>query len=211
MPLSAYLTQLCTAVGLESDWQQAATKFHAAGQVETGQDEMSLFEAIWDGGRETAVLIPNALRILCQMFLRHYPLWQAQDPLWQEMALEERLPLAQFMDDLNQHAENQSVKEWLASVYRSYCLGQHEIIALQKLRYNKYNTFKFYYQDDEFAWANNPAQYKVPLRFPGLRLFNGLTILTDLGLIIENEEGICALTTEGETYLARAVEGANDD
>ena len=212
MPLSAYLTELCTAVQLEGDWQQAASDFHAACQVGTGQDEMSLFDAIWDSGRETAALISNAVQILCQLFLRHYPLWQADDPLWQEMALQERLPLAQFMEDLNQHAlDNQNVRDWLASVYRSYCLGQHEIIALQKLRYNKYNTFKFYYQDDEFAWANNPAQYEVPLRFPGLRLFNGLTILTDLGLIVENEEGICALTAEGETYLARAVEDANDN
>lgn len=212
MPLSSYLTQLCTAVGLEGDWQQATSEFHAACQVETGQDEMSLFDSIWGGDRETAVLIPNAVQILCQLFLRHYQLWQSGDSTWEEVAQEERLPLAQFMDDLDRHAqENLSVKDWLAWVYRSYCLGQHEIIALQKLRYNKYNTFKFYYQDDRFAWASNPAQYKVPLRFPGLRLYNGLTILTDLALVEENEDGICILTAEGEAYLAQAVEGTNDD
>jgi len=145
---------------------------------------VSLFDAIWVSGRETAVLIPNALQILCQLFLRHYPLWQAGDPLWQESGMLKRLPLAQFMDDLNQHAlENQSVRDWLESVYPSYCLGQHEIIALQKLRYNKYNTFKFYYQDDEFAWANNPARYEIPLRFQGLRLFNGLTSPPDKALM----------------------------
>ncbi|HRQ41848.1 MAG TPA: hypothetical protein PLD25_28325 [Chloroflexota bacterium] len=206
LPLSDYLTGLCAPLSLDGDWKMATNQFHAACQTETSLDEMTLFAAIEVAGRETAVLVPYALQILCQLFLRHYPLRQNNDPIWQEVAQVERLPLEQFMQDLARYAEEgRSVGDWLAWLYRIYCLGQHEIIALQKLRYNKYNTFKFYYQDDRFTWANNPVNYQVPLRFPGLRLFNGLTILADLGLVKEDEEGFCIFTADGETFLARSV------
>ena len=206
MPLSDYLNELGTAVGLDGDWKAATSQFHTACQVETGLDEMSLFEAIEVAGRKTAMLVSYALQILCQLFLRHYPLWQDNDLIWQEVAQGERLPIEQFMQDLARYAdEGHCVSDWLAWLYRTYCLSQHEIIALQKLRYNKYNTFKFYYQDDFFAWADNPVNYQVPLRFPGLRLFNGLTILADLGLVKEDEVGLCTLTAEGEMFLARAI------
>ena len=102
------------------------------------------------------------------------------------------------------------VTDWLAFLYRHFCLGQHEIIALQKLRQNTYNTFKFYYQDGTFTWANNPPDYRVPLRFPGLRLFNSLTILIDLGLVLEDANGFCTLTAEGRNYLSRAAEVSHD-
>jgi hypothetical protein len=210
MTTGDYLTRLCSAVGLEKPWQESATSFHEACQSETAVDELTLFDTVLATNRDPAILIPNALRILAQLFLRHHTWFARNDPIWQEVAQQERLPLDQFMQDLDRAVEaNKSVNEWLTWLYRHYCLSQHEVVALQKLRYNKYNTFKAYYQDGLFTWANNPPTFQVPLRYPSLRLFNGLTILSDLGLVEEDADGICSLTTDGQAYLSRVCEANN--
>jgi hypothetical protein len=118
------------------------------------------------------------------------------------------LSLAHYLDDFTYHLQSPdwSVRDWLRWLYRDYLISQHEIIALQKLRYNQYNTFKFYYRHGCFTWAHNPTDYQEPLRYPGIRLYNGLTMLIDLGLIEEDEGSVCRLTDDGHIYLARVAE-----
>ena len=76
---------------------------------------------------------------------------------------------------------------------------------------NQYNTFKFYYRDGCFTWAHNPTDYREPLRYPGIRLYNGLTMLIDLGLIEEDEKNVCSLTNDGHVHLARVTEAGCGD
>jgi hypothetical protein len=159
------------------------------------------------------MLIARALRILGQLFLRFYPLHQTNDPIWREVAKLRRLALTKYLDDFTYHLQTPawSVGDWLRWLYRDYLISQHEIIALQKLRYNQYNTFKFYYRDGCFTWAHNPTDYREPLRYPGIRLYNGLTMLIDLGLIEEDRENACRLTNDGYVHLARVMEAGCGD
>ncbi|MCB0030894.1 MAG: hypothetical protein KDE28_23440, partial [Anaerolineales bacterium] len=206
-PLSAYLDQCCQESGLEPNWHEAHPNFHTQCDITSEHHELTLFAAIWDSRRDPEVMVNQAMRILSQLFLRHYSLWQEHDNIWQEMATAERVPLNQFMEDCQHHLDrDSSYAEWLHFLIMNYCLGQHEATALQKLRANSYNTFKFYFQQDKLVWARNPANYQVPLRFPGLRLNNALSILIDLGLVDQDEGGICRLTADGEQFLARVVE-----
>lgn len=126
------------------------------------------------------------------------------------MADQERLPLTAFIHDCERFAnQGLTVGEWLEWLYRHYCIGQHEVVALRKLRQNKYNTFKFYYQDQQFVWASNPENYSTPLRYPTLRLFNALTILEDLGLVSRHEDETRSLTDQGNTFLEKVTGGRN--
>ena len=86
---------------------------------------------------------------------------------------------------------------------------------MEKLRYlrseNKhYDTFKFYYQDGLFRWPYG-STYTEPLRYPALRLLNSLTILVDLGLVAEDTDGVCSLTSDGQAYLSRVLEASGGD
>jgi hypothetical protein len=213
LPVNAYLDQLCAGVGLSTPWPEAAPHFAAACQAAGGGDELSLYKALLEAGRDPAMLIPHALRILGQLFLRHYELARQNDSAWQELAGQPRLPLSHFFAELTRHLQSPTwtVAEALRWLYRDYLLGQHEIIALQKLRQNEYDTFKFYYRDGNFFWANNPPDFKEPLRLPGLRLTNSLTMLVDLGLVTRDEAGTCRLTDDGRHYLQRVVEAADGD
>lgn len=211
LPVNDYLGSLTEAVGLSSSWVEAMPDFASACQIGAGLDEISLYQQLEDSNRDPSVLLKNALRILGQLFLRHYPLAQRRDILWLELADQPRLPLTQF---LTEFAEQAPILTWTVSdalcwFYRDYLIGQHEVIALQKLRQNEYDTFKFYYRDGRFLWADNPADYREPLRLPGLRLFNGLSMLIDLGLVVADEAGCYYLTGNGETYLQRVLEAGH--
>lgn len=210
--LTDYLTDRCAAVGLPEPWQEGVALFHEACQNETGLDEITLFGQLLGNSTDPGQVVALAVQILSQLFLRHYEQWQSRDAIWQEVAAQERLPLNNFMTDLAEKThEGCTVTEWLTGLYRHYCIGQHEMVAMNKLSQNQYNTFKFYYENGSFTWAANPPSYQVPLRYAGLRLSNALTILTDLGLVLEDAEGLCRLSGEGEEYLARATEGSHGD
>jgi hypothetical protein len=213
MAVTNYLDHLCAAVGLTADWTHSAPDFHEACRQDKEVDECTLYRRILDSEREAETLVPHALRILGQFFLRFYILSQEGNEIWLEVANQNRLPISRFMRGLQERmAESDfTVADWLTWLYQEYCLSQHEAVALGKLRYNRYNTFKFYYQEQTFHWAANPAGYQVPLRYPFLRLENGLTILEDLGLVTEAETGSCHLTTDGEQYLGRTLEVAGGD
>ena len=206
-----YLDQLCTQVGLSDGWEQAHKDFATACRQDSGQDEISLFLKSTTSQRNPSVLVEHALRILCQLYLRFLGRHRAQDALWKEMAWRPRLPISQFFNDLFHNATTQdwTLPQLLTWIYQEVILGQHEFIALEKLRYQEYNTFKFYYWDGIFIWADNPSNYREPLRFPSLRLYNGLTILVDLGLVEKDTTGVCRLTDDGQEYLARIIEAGD--
>jgi hypothetical protein len=207
-PVSDYLDQLCAGVSLDHHWTQAHQGFERACRRETGCDEYSLYRQIEKSRRNPEVLLGHALRILCQLFLRFYGLHQENGPIWQELAAQPRMPLGQFFNDLLHHLRSPAwtVREMIDWLYREYVVGQHEFIALLKLRQQQYNTFKYYYQDGVFTWAFNPTNYREPLRYPSLRLVNGLTILVDLGLVEKDGQDVCHLTDDGETGLERVLE-----
>lgn len=213
MPVSDYLDHLCAEIGLSPKWTEAAQDFSLACQQESQVDEITLYRQLLTSGRDPSTLMARALRVLGQLFLRFYPLHLTDDSIWQEVARRPRLPVAQYLDDFAYHLQipGWTIGDWVKWLYRDYLVSQHEIMALQKLRQNQYNTFKFYYRDGRFFWAYNPIDYQEPLRYPSLRLYNGLTMLIDLGLIEEDDEGRCCLTDDGYSYLTRAMETGYGD
>ncbi len=207
-----YLNQLCTVVGLDGHWSEQHPAFSAACKREARYNEITLYQKILENRRDTSILIGSALRILCQLFLRFLVLHQARDSTWQELASRPRLPIAQFFDDLFYRLESPTwaIRDFLTWLYREYVLGQHEFIVLEKLRHQGYDTFKFYYQDGLFRWPYG-STYTEPLRYPALRLLNSLTILVDLGLVVEDADGVCNLTSDGQAYLSLVLEASGGD
>ena len=80
-------------------------------------------------------------------------------------------------------------------------------MALEKLRYQEYDTFKFYYRDGRFYWPfRTPDAYREPIRLAANRISNALSILIDLGLVVKDQTGAHALSPDGEVFFARCVE-----
>ncbi|PJH74869.1 MAG: hypothetical protein CO064_09690, partial [Anaerolineae bacterium CG_4_9_14_0_8_um_filter_58_9] len=57
----------------------------------------------------------------------------------------------------------------------------------------------------------SPDAYQEPIRLAANRLFNALTILTDLGLVVKNDQGEFSLNADGESILAQSVEAIRHD
>ncbi len=93
--------------------------------------------------------------MLIDIFLRFYDLHSTRNPLWEEMAVAKqeshRLPLREFFMELEMRLERQeTLHEILVWLYQKYILAQHEYMAIRKLRYNGYDTFKFQYVEGRF-------------------------------------------------------------
>lgn len=71
-PLSDYLDQLTMDVGLGADWQQNSQEFGQVCRIESGVDEISLYERLISVDFDPALVLSLALQILSQLFLRHY-------------------------------------------------------------------------------------------------------------------------------------------
>lgn len=130
------------------------------------------------------------------------------------MANRERLPLAAYFNFTQEILTTpaSTLGNWLERLYREYIFGQHELIALGKLRYQGYDTFKFSYRDGLFFWpfASTNA-YREPIRLAADRLLNALTILTDLGLVVRNEDGEYSLNSDGNGFLEQCIKGLHND
>lgn len=206
--LDEYLQGLCQDVGL-SDWH--SDDFGEYCTLQTGYDELTLFDVFESPERKnffnTERLISRGLRILCQVALRS-SLYK-QNPLWADLRAKAgmlRLPLDSFIERLRSDAESGvTVGEFLKWLFRDYIIGQHEIVALNKLRYQMDNTFRFTYSNGVFYTED--ANYEQPLRYPSLRLYNALQMLIDVGLIACDDDGGTYTTEDGTSYLARTVEG----
>ncbi|MCL4529060.1 MAG: hypothetical protein M1282_06575 [Chloroflexi bacterium] len=211
--MSEYLTSLCHAVGLHGNWTNAYTEFAEACRASTEKDEYSLFNGVYEGRRDAQILLRTGLQILAQHFLRFLPRHEGRDPTWADLANKPRLPMHDCFEHLRQclSDSNWTIKHWLEWLYRDYILGQHEFIGLEKLRFQRYDTFKFHYRDGRFYWALPHADdYHEPIRLAGLRLHMALSILTDLGLVKLDREGRYDLSADGETYLQRTLKENRD-
>jgi hypothetical protein len=197
-PLTKWLDSMCTELGVAIPWQSNHENYHARSIGVF--DEIGTYE-----GKSLESPIDKPLQMLFGLFLRFYHLHLNKDPIWREWSFPiiqtHRLPLGEFFEALNNRTDLpvRQIVEWL---YRDYVIGQHEFNALEKLRYQGYNTFKFYFQDNQFVSANNPVGYEQRIRLPALRLNNALNMLIDLGLI-EEVNGACHLSTEGQMILKR--------
>lgn len=213
LPLAAYLDNLCADAHLAPDWQTAYPDYDRACRSPAASDELELYAQVLAQGRDPASAIRNPVRILMQFFLRWLPEHRQDAPLWREVAQRPRLPIAQFFDDILFHLGNSrwTVADLLDWLYRECIIGQHEFIALEKLRNQEYNTFKFYYRENVFTWAYNPAAYREPLRYAGLRLYNAYIILADLGLIQDLGDGAAQLTPDGMAFLRQVEEAGHVD
>ena len=207
--VSEYLNQLCAATGLKGRWDRDYPLFDVTRKLGDRTDEYAMYIDALEERGSPSVLIGSAVCILSQFFLRFHGLHQSADSTWLEMARRPRLPIAQFFSDMRYQLgmPDWTVRRFLEWLYREYILGQHESIALEKLRYQQYDTFKFYYQDDVFRWPYG-SKYSEPLRYPALRLENGLSILIDLGLVEEDQDGVCRLTDDGQRHLTCVLEAA---
>jgi hypothetical protein len=204
MTLNDYIASKLHEAGYETDWSVAEAFVKS---IEFKNDALSLFDKQVS---EKAYTVQQVVDMLCELFLRCYPYQLNEDPLWKEFSVanqeSHRLPMSDFFKAFEGHLNaNRSFRDLLDWLYRDYILSQHEYIAIRKLRYNHYDTFKFHYREGRFY--HTAKAYQQPIRHPGLRLNNALTMLIDVGLVDENQ-GICQLTADGHQYLG-AVEELN--
>lgn len=211
MTVDSYLNRLVALAGLEPAWQSCHGLFGEACTQGGEQDEVSLFQMASADRADPAILLEAGLRILSQLYLRFLHWRQSGALEWSELAGRERLPLQLFFDACSERlAERaETVGDWLTWLYRDSALGQHEFIALQKLRYQGYDTFKFYYHDGLFFWPfARPDAYREPIRLATNRLLNILSILVDLNLL-RLEERRYRLSDGGERYWQQTLEASD--
>ena len=212
--LADYLDKLCVDVGLGGGWAVSEDAFHQACSFETGKDEYTLYLDAAKVSRNPEKLLLYGNQILAQLYLRFRRFHLQEDPLWLEMARQGRLPLIGFFQLMDETALDPAVKlgTWLMRLYREMIWGQHEFMALEKLRYQDYDTFKFSYRDGRFYWPfAAPDKYREPIRLASNRLINALSILTDLGLVNRDQSGIYSLSADGQQFLEKTLEAASHD
>jgi hypothetical protein len=204
-PLSDYLDRLCKDVGLKANWQQTHVNFSNACLQATERD---LFLKAEQNSADPDRLLNIGVQLLAQHYLRFLHIHQNPSDEWAEMSGRERLPIATFYEFMARSLDtNSALGQWLETLYREFILGQHEFIALEKLRYQGYDTFKFYFQEGRFYWPFPQVNaWREPVRLAANRLANALSILIDLGLIEENSINKLSVTKDGHQYLARAIE-----
>lgn len=208
LSLSDYLNKRCSEVGLKANWQKSHGEFSSACLQSTEMDEYSLFVEADKNSTDPDILLSVGIQSLTQLYLRYLAQYQNPREEWKEMAARERLPLNTFFKFMGENlSSGASLGQFFELIYTEYILGQHEFMALQKLRYQNYDTFKFYYREGRFYWPFRKSDYwREPIRLAGNRLRNALSILTDLDLIEEDDKDQMSLTKDGKTFLSRIVE-----
>jgi hypothetical protein len=185
---------------LLTDWKEQHIQI--AERFKFKQDALTLFD---QQAQKNYFTLIEAFDMLVDLFFRFYDLHTAQDPTWEEMAVSttesHRLPIRDFFYALQSRLESQAtLREVIVWLYQEYILTQHEYMAIRKVRYNGYDTFKFHYVEGRFY--RPVLRYEQPLRLPALRLNNALTMLIDIGLI-KTSDGIYRLTNDGESFLTQ--------
>lgn len=201
-PIVDYVQEMMQASGFIPDWRNCGDYVE---QNKFARDALTLFNFHLDANKFTA---QQALDMLIDVFLRFYHLHASENEVWQELAVgreeSHRLPMRDFFHTFESFLENgRTLHDVLFWLYQDYILSQHEYMAIRKLRYNGYDTFKFHYTEGKFYRTGK--RYDQPLRHPALRLNNALTMLIDVGLI-EDKNGLCRLSRDGEVYLQQVEE-----
>jgi predicted transcriptional regulator len=201
--------KFCAEAGLSGDYGTLLSRAKKDFGMGSGLDEYSLYVNAYRNQTNPVILFKTGIRILLQLFLRYFPEYHNQDPIWKEMADKPRLPLVDYFHSMDGKLKDLkwSVMEWVPWIYQEYIFEQHEMIALEKFRYQEYDTFKFYYEDGIFHWPTGKTPYQEPIRLAGNRLNNCITMLVDLGLILQSDRGFLSLSSEGEVYREKILEG----
>lgn len=211
MPLDSYLDELCAANHLPGSWKEQHQNFDAACKTSSPENELSLFMRATSHRSYPAELLRIGTKILLQHFLRFLAMHRSKDEIWLDMANRPRLPMAGYFDEMQSwlNSKNWKVGDWLSWVYRQYILGQHQFMALEKLRYQNYDTFKFLYRDGRFYWPfSKPDAYREPIRLAANRMSNATTMLIDLGMI-DSQDGVhLSLTDDGKNALKQIKDGS---
>lgn len=209
LPLADFLDEQCCDIGLGDGWAGSQTTFDAACSLGTGKDEYTLYLNAASVPQNADELLGYGIQILAQLFLRFRRFHLQSDPVWADMAVRERLPLKGFFQFMEESGTDPTTTAgmWLVRLYREMIWGQHEFMALEKLRYQGYDTFKFSYRDGRFYWPFRAGKdYREPIRLAANRLFNAITILTDLGLVDKDQNGTYTLSADGEAFLSQTVD-----
>lgn len=201
-------SKFCAEAGISGDLAVLLSNVREKFGMKSGLDEYSLFINATRNQTNQVILFQTGVRILIQLYLRYYPEYHKQDPIWKEMALRPRIPLANYFHNMETKLIDSlwPISDWVTWIFQEYIFEQHEMIALQKFRYQEYDTFKFYFEDGIFHWPTGKTQYQEPIRLAGNRLNNCISMLVDLGLILQNDEGLLSLSSEGGTYRQKILE-----
>ena len=204
--LSDYLQRTVQESDTQADWRNPSTYIE---QSKFSRDALTVFDVQI---KKKWFTVQQAVEMLSDIFLRFYHLHRSGDEIWRELALSSqeshRLPMQPFFVSFEARLESgQTFRDLISWLYREYILSQHEYMAIRKLRYNAYDTFKFHYADGRFYRTNE--RFDQPLRHFALRLNNALNMLIDVGLVIE-DDGICRLSADGDVYLNN-VEALNSE
>lgn len=204
--------KLCAEAGISCDWQLLPGKVARDFGQNSGLDEYSLYLKASHGQADSVLLFSTGIRILLQLNLRYQTIYSHSGSIWAELALRGRIPLNEFFKNMDTWLKTQEfqVEDWIHEIYQEYIFEQHEMVALEKLHYQDYDTFKFYYEEGIFYWPTGKKPYREPIRLAGNRLNNCLTMLVDLGLILENPDGTMVLTADGIDYRIRVLKGIHN-
>ncbi len=214
IPLKQLAEKLCIEAGLKGDLKSLLPIIKQDFGLQSGKDEYSLYLRATKNQGNSAILFQTGICVLLQLYLRYVNDYRQNVPMWLGMATRERLPLNNYFQAMEQTLQSHegTAIDWITWLYQEYVFEQHELIALEKLRYQEYDTFKFYFEEGAFFWPTGKKPYQEPIRLAGNRLNNCLTMLIDLGLIQENPDGTMILTSEGENYRDQVIKGfANAD
>ena len=211
IPLKDLAVLLCSNASLEGGYDDLLGNVAPQFGLSTGLDEYSLYLQARKNQNDSQTLFRTGVAILLQLYLRFFTEFSQKEPIWEELANRDRLPINQFFINMKrqQNDDNVSTEMWLRWLYQEYLFEQHEMMALEKLRYQDYDTFKFYFEDGTFHWPTGKEPYQEPIRLAGNRLNNCLNMLIDLSLIIENEDGTLELSKQGQEYHAQILRGLN--
>lgn len=177
--------------------------------LESGLDEFTLFQNAEKNRDNPIVLFQTGIRVLLQLYMRFYKVYKLQGQIWNEMAQRQRISINSYFESITNFLEtpNFSVIDWVNWMYQELIFEQHEMMALEKMRYQGYDTFKFYYEDNTFHWPTGKEPYREPIRLAANRLNNCISMLIDLGLVNEEDDKTLRLSTEGKEYHSRVIEG----
>jgi predicted transcriptional regulator len=214
IPLMRLAEKLCKEAGLDVNLNSHLHNIKQTFGLQSGKDEYSLYLKATKNRGNSKVLFQIGVCILLQLYIRYVEDFRQSGQIWNGMAARERLSINNFFHSTDMFLQNQNVTsiDWISQLFQEYIFEQHEQIALEKLRYQEYDTFKFYFEEGAFHWPSGKKPYQEPIRLAANRLNNCLTMLIDLGLIQENNDSIMTLTSEGEDYRDKVLKGfCNDD
>jgi hypothetical protein len=175
----------------------------------TELDEYSLFLKAEKNRNDPVVLFQIGIKILLQLYMRFYNVFNQQENIWNELANRPRISINSYFQLMSKSLEksNFQVIDWINWLFQELIFEQHEMMALEKMRYQGYDTFKFYYEDNTFHWPSGKEPYQEPIRLAGNRLNNCISMLIDLGLVLEGEEKILTLSADGKVYHSKIIMG----